>query len=54
LTKTDTTIVMTGLNFHTADYTATASYLGFDATSVVIDSAEQATATFEGGVPITT
>jgi hypothetical protein len=45
---------MTGDNLYTADYTATASYLGFEATSVVIDSATQATATFEGGVPITT
>jgi len=54
LTKTDTTLVFTGVNFYTAGYIASASYLKIDATSVVIDSETQATATFEGGVPITT
>lgn len=54
LTKTDTTLVMTGTSFYTVGYTVTASYRGIMATSVVVDSETQATATFEGGVPIFT
>jgi hypothetical protein len=54
LTKTDTTLVMTGSNFYTVGYTVTASYNEIMATSVVVDSETQATATFEGGVPIYT
>jgi hypothetical protein len=46
-------LVYTGTNFYTVGYSATASYAGYDASSVVVDSATQATATFEGGVPIT-
>jgi len=52
LTSTDTTIVFTGTNFYTLGYTATASFKGIDATSVTLDSATQATITFDGGVPI--
>jgi hypothetical protein len=43
---------MTGERLYTMGYTPTASYAGIMATSVVIDSETQATATFEGGVPI--
>jgi len=52
LTSTETTIVFTGESFYTVGYTATASFKGIDATSVTLDSDTQATATFEGGVPI--
>jgi hypothetical protein len=46
---------MTGKNFYTTNmYTVTASYKKIMATSVVVDSDTQATATFEGGVPIYT
>jgi hypothetical protein len=54
LTKTDTTIVITGESFYTVGYTVTASYGGFMASSVVVDSETQATATFDGGIPIYT
>jgi uncharacterized protein YwqG len=45
---------MTGKNLYTVGYTATASYNNIMADSVVVDSNTQATATFEGGVPIFT
>jgi hypothetical protein len=46
--------VYTGTNFYTAGYTVSAMYREIPATSVVIDSETQATATWEGGVPIFT
>jgi hypothetical protein len=52
LTKTDTTLVMTGENFYTVGYTVTASYKNIAASSVVVNSETEAVATFEGGVPI--
>lgn len=52
LTKTDTTIVFTGVNFYTLGYTAQAKFRGISADTVTLDSATQATATFNGGVPI--
>jgi len=39
LTKTDTTIVFTGVNFYTMGYTAEAKFRGISADSVTIDSA---------------
>ena len=51
---TQTTIVFTGTNLDIADCTATASFFDVDATSVVVDSATQATATFDLGVPVVT
>jgi len=48
------TLVYTGEAFYTAGYTVTASYKSILATSVVVDSDTQATATFEGGIPIWT
>lgn len=48
----DNTMVFTGLKFYTKGYTVTGSYMGIEATSVVVDSETKATATFEGGVPI--
>ena len=54
LTKTDTTIIITGESFYTAGYTVTVSYGGFMASSVVVESETQAIATFDGGVPIYT
>jgi hypothetical protein len=54
LTMTDNTLVYTGEAFYTAGYTVTASYKEILATSVVVDSETQATATFEGGIPIWT
>jgi hypothetical protein len=53
MTKTDTTMVLTGTSFYTAGYTTRVSYMGIDATSVVVDSATQVTATWTGGVPLT-
>lgn len=58
-TSTDTTIVFTGKNFQAALFPGSASlagkasFMGVEATSVVIDSATQATATFAMGVPTT-
>jgi len=48
----DNTMVFTGLKFYTKGYTVTGSYMGIEATSVVVDSETKATATFAGGVPI--
>jgi hypothetical protein len=48
----DTTLVFTGTGFYTIGYDVTASYKNIMATSVVVDSETQATATFEGGIPI--
>jgi len=45
---------MTGESFYTIGYAVTASFNGMMATSVVVDSETQATATFDGGVPIST
>ncbi len=44
-------LVITGANFFTADFTAKAKYAGVEATSVTIDSANQVTATWTSGVP---
>jgi hypothetical protein len=44
--------VFTGTNFDIADFTASATFAGISADSVVIDSATQATASFNLGVPI--
>jgi len=52
LSKTDTTLVFKGTGFYTTGYTGEATYNGIKATSVTLDSATQATATFAGGVPI--
>lgn len=54
LSKTDTTLVFTGTGFYTVGYDVTAYYKEIEATSVVVDSETQVTATFEGGVPIWT
>jgi hypothetical protein len=54
VTKTDGTIVFTGTNLDLADFEVSAIFANVDATSVVIDSATQATATFSLGVPIVT
>lgn len=51
--KTETTIVFTGINFITSGYTGRATFMGIAATSVTIDSATQATATWTDGVPTT-
>ena len=51
--KTETTIVFTGINFITSGYTGRAIFMGIAATSVTIDSATQATATWTDGVPTT-
>lgn len=48
----DSTLVFTGTNFDIASFTASATFLGIQADSVVVDSATQATATFNLGVPI--
>jgi hypothetical protein len=48
----DTTLVITGESFYTVGYDAEVSYKNIKATSVVIDSETQVTATFEGGIPI--
>jgi hypothetical protein len=54
LSKTDTTMVITGTGFlAAASYTATVSYMGINATSAVIDSATQVTATWTNGLPLT-
>lgn len=45
---------MTGQAFFTAGYDVTAYFKGIKATSVKVDSESQLTATFDGGVPITT
>lgn len=50
--KTDGTIVFTGTNLDIAGFTASATFANVLADSVVIDSATQATATFNLGVPI--
>ena len=52
VSKTDSTIVFTGTNFDIADFTHSAFYFNVEATSVVVDSATQATATFDLGVPV--
>ena len=52
VSKTDTTIVFAGTNFDIADFSASASFAGITADSVVVDSATQATATFTLGVPV--
>jgi hypothetical protein len=44
--------VFTGTNLDIADFVAAASFFDVEATSVVIDSATQATATFDLGVPV--
>lgn len=44
-------IVFTGTDFFTSGYTANSSYSGIYADSVVIDSATQATATWDLGFP---
>ena len=49
---TANTIVFTGTNLDIGDFTASASFFDVEATSVVIDSATQATATFDLGVPV--
>jgi hypothetical protein len=48
----DTTITVTGINFYTAGYDVTATWLGFDASSVTVDSETQMTVTYDDGVPI--
>ena len=45
------TIVFTGTNFFTTDFTANVSYGGADADTVVVDSATQVTATWTLGMP---
>lgn len=47
------TLVFTGLNFFTSDYSAGATFLGIAADSVAIDSDTQVTATWDKGVPTT-
>lgn len=47
----DSSIVFTGTNFDITDFTASATFAGISADSVVIDSATQATASFNLGVP---
>ena len=54
LTSTGSTMVFTGTNFYTIGYTASVTWKGFEASSVIVDSETQATATFDGGVPINT
>jgi hypothetical protein len=54
LTNTATQIVFTGTDFFTADFTAGASFGGVDADSVTVDSATQATATWNLGLPVVT
>lgn len=51
---TGTTVVFTGTAFYTVGYTASASFMGVAADSVVIDSETQVTATWNLGVPTTT
>lgn len=48
------TLVMTGEAYFTEGYSYTASYNEIMATSVVVNSATEAIATFEGGVPLQT
>jgi len=48
------TLVFTGTNFYTVGYKATGSYREIAADKVVIDSATQATLTWDSGVPIFT
>jgi hypothetical protein len=48
------TLIFIGDTYFTEGYTATASYNDIMATSVVINSATEAVATFEGGVPLQT
>jgi len=45
-------MVITGTAFFTSGYTASVAFMGVNATSVVIDSATQVTATWTGGVPL--
>ena len=47
------TLVFTGSNFFTSDYSAGASFMAVEADSVTIDSDTQATATWSLGVPTT-
>jgi hypothetical protein len=54
LSSTDTDLIMTGTGFYSVGYTASVTWMGFEASSVAIDSAEQVTATFDGGLPIVT
>lgn len=51
---TETSMVFTGESFYTLGYTAQASFKDIAATTVTVDSETQATATWEGGVPINT
>jgi hypothetical protein len=46
------TIVFTGENFDLADFTASATFSSIEADTIVVDSANQITATFALGVPI--
>lgn len=50
--KTTTTIVFTGTNYDISGFSANASFGGVVADSIVIDSANQVTATFTKGVPV--
>jgi hypothetical protein len=52
--STETTIVLTGSNYPTSAHTVSASFVGITADSVVVDSANQATATWTNGVPLST
>ena len=45
-------MVYTGTNFFTAGYTAGSSLDGIEASTVVVDSATQVTATWTNGVPV--
>jgi hypothetical protein len=45
-------MVFTGVNFYTLGYTGKASFKDITASSVTLDSDTQATATWEGGLPI--
>jgi hypothetical protein len=47
------TLVFTGLNFFTSDYSAAATFMDVEADSVTIDSDTQVTATWSKGVPTT-
>jgi len=54
IVKADTTIVFTGKNFYTTDHVGKAEFMGIAASTVVVDSATQVTATWTDGVPTTT
>ena len=52
ISNSKSTILFTGTNFDITDFTHTASFYDVEATSVVIDSVTQATATFDLGIPV--